>query len=164
VEIEIASRRERVLAGFIDGLLFLPLVVLDWQVAAADWAAGAELAYFLISWRLGWAYTVALHGWRGQTIGKAAVGIRVVRRADRGRLSGRRSRDCGWDRRAQVSRLTLLGAAFHHMVAALGAKLHRPSVAVSGGGGRVGPPIGCPAFWLAPRVVRHADSGNGASR
>jgi uncharacterized RDD family membrane protein YckC len=83
---DIASRRERIRAGVLDGLLFVPVVLLDWHVATAGWEQLPTFLYFLVSWQLGWVYTVVLHGWRGQTVGKALRCIRVVRHADRGRL------------------------------------------------------------------------------
>ena len=88
---DIASRRDRVRAGFIDGLLFLPLVLLDWHVADAGWDLTANFVYFLASWQVGWIYAVGLNGWRGQTVGKALLGIRVVRHSGRGRLGWARA-------------------------------------------------------------------------
>jgi uncharacterized RDD family membrane protein YckC len=88
---EIASAADRVKAGFIDGLLFLPLFVLDQVVTDAGWGRWPTVAYFLLSWQVGWVYSVVLHGWRGRTVGKAVVGLRVVRHRDRGRLGWGRS-------------------------------------------------------------------------
>jgi uncharacterized RDD family membrane protein YckC len=90
VAAELASRRDRVRAGFVDGVLFLPLLILDRYMADAGWGVGPTLAYFLISWQLGWVYSTTLHGCRGRTVGKAVYRIRVVRYRDRGRL--------GWTR------------------------------------------------------------------
>jgi uncharacterized RDD family membrane protein YckC len=86
----LASRQARVRAGIVDGVLFLPLALLDRYVADAGWGVGPTLAYFLVSWQLGWVYSVVLHGWRGQTVGKAVYRIQVVRYPDRGQL--------GWTR------------------------------------------------------------------
>jgi uncharacterized RDD family membrane protein YckC len=82
----IASSGARVRAGIVDGLLFLPVFFLDRYVDSLSLPQSLVFAYFLLTWQFGWLYTTALHGWRGQTVGKALVGIRVVRHADRGPL------------------------------------------------------------------------------
>lgn len=86
----------RFVAAFIDGIL---LSVLEWLVVAviavplilgaaaggaSEEAVGMALfvAYFLgslVGLAIGAAYSILLIGWRGQTVGMMALGIKVVR-------------------------------------------------------------------------------------
>src|SRR5438105_9933496 len=91
MQTQLASRRERVRAAFIDGLLFLPLLLINRIVEDSEIDQTGVFLYFLLTWQLGWLYSVLLHGWNGRTIGKAIIGIRVVRHRDRDRLGWRRA-------------------------------------------------------------------------
>jgi len=72
-------------ARIVDGLvLFVPNVVLAAVLAdgATDVgvgiAAGGSIAYLIATTLLGYAYAVWLEASRGQTVGKMAVGIKVI--------------------------------------------------------------------------------------
>lgn len=66
----------RFAAGFVDFLVFLPLIGLGaW---AMDAGPGEALAYSFLSQIAYFAYTIVGHARWGQTLGKRAVGIRVI--------------------------------------------------------------------------------------
>lgn len=67
----------RILASFVDGIVMVPLVapfmVIEFEVATwAYWFAGLGLSL------LGNTYNIFLHWRYGQTLGKMAVGVKVV--------------------------------------------------------------------------------------
>jgi uncharacterized RDD family membrane protein YckC len=65
-------------AGFVDGLIFIPFGWLD------DWVYGtARPTAFVIAWMLFsypayWLYSVLMHGFYGQTLGKMALKVKVL--------------------------------------------------------------------------------------
>jgi uncharacterized RDD family membrane protein YckC len=68
----------RFLAGFIDGLVLMPLDFID------DWALSPErpmvlvIVWALIRFPTPWLYSVLMHGFYGQTIGKKLAGLKVL--------------------------------------------------------------------------------------
>lgn len=88
----LASRWARLGAAIIDSLLVGLVVVIltfpfaDWGNVSAGYTVGQGIAY-LIAVVLELAYTALLHANRGQTVGKMALGIRVVRQEDGGAIS-----------------------------------------------------------------------------
>jgi len=73
----------RVLAAFIDGLVFLPVSLADLhfneQEYLPEWA---YLVWFFFSAQAFWVYSVTCHAYWGQTIGKRCVGVKLVRNDD----------------------------------------------------------------------------------
>ena len=63
----------------VDGLVLLPLYLLDKAIHEITQVQWVVFIYFLMSLQIGWLYTTLLHGWRGQTVGKSSAGIIVVR-------------------------------------------------------------------------------------
>lgn len=86
---DIASTRSRVNAMLIDALILIPSLGLDLHLRDAE-STVVVFVYFFLSQQVDWAYRVAFHGWRGQTLGKKLIGIRIVRHPTRERL--------GWGR------------------------------------------------------------------
>lgn len=68
---------QRVSAGLVDFLLLLPLLLCMAPLETAS-PAVALLAY-AVTYGAPYVYAVTLHATRGQTVGKRALGIRVVR-------------------------------------------------------------------------------------
>jgi uncharacterized RDD family membrane protein YckC len=66
----------RLAAGFADFIVFLPLIAL--AAWAKDSGLGVAFASSILSAIAGFAYTVIGHARWGQTLGKRAVGIRVI--------------------------------------------------------------------------------------
>ena len=90
--VELAGVGSRLLARIIDALVFVvPVVVL--VIATADFddnsdeAAGVPLGFTLLFLAIGLIYEVWMIAARGQTLGKMATRIKVVR-ADNGELPG----------------------------------------------------------------------------
>lgn len=71
-----ASRR--LWAGFIDGLVFLPLGWLDSWILGTPRPAAILIGWMLISYPAYWLYSVLMHGFYGQTLGKKALGVVVL--------------------------------------------------------------------------------------
>lgn len=69
----------RFVAGIIDGLVFIPLGIVDIFLfdSPADGVA-IFLIWSAIAYSSGWLYTVLLHARYGQTLGKRAVGVQVL--------------------------------------------------------------------------------------
>lgn len=80
---------QRFAAGMLDMLVFLPLAVIQWLVDPA-WKQGA-FALSVVSTCLGLSYHIYAHGRFGQTIGKWAMGIRVMRAHGGGRIGWRQA-------------------------------------------------------------------------
>lgn len=68
----------RFVAGIIDGLVFIPLGLIDAWIFGGSSSKVVLLLWILITYPAGWAYSVIMHGLYGQTLGKMAVGIKVV--------------------------------------------------------------------------------------
>jgi uncharacterized RDD family membrane protein YckC len=65
-------------AGFVDGLVFMPLGWLDSWVLGANRPAAVLIAWMLFSYPAYWMYSVLMHGFYGQTLGKKALGVKVL--------------------------------------------------------------------------------------
>jgi uncharacterized RDD family membrane protein YckC len=68
----------RFCAGFVDGLVFMPLGWLDRWVLGASRPATVLIAWMLFSYSAYWLYSVLMHGFYGQTLGKKALGVKVL--------------------------------------------------------------------------------------
>src|SRR5450432_2870235 len=65
-------------AGWIDSLVFIPLSGADWLVQQTT-SAPAVLALWFVLYTLSFdIYSVALHAKYGQTLGKMAMGVKVL--------------------------------------------------------------------------------------
>lgn len=68
----------RFVAGLIDGLVLLPI---DW---VARWVLDSDQPFILVAIALlvryesAWVYSVLMHGFRGQTVGKMLCGVKVL--------------------------------------------------------------------------------------
>jgi uncharacterized RDD family membrane protein YckC len=66
----------RFVAGLIDGIVLLPIGLID------NWVLNSShpliAIWLLISYSAGWVYSVMMHGPYGQTIGKMVCGIKVL--------------------------------------------------------------------------------------
>ena len=65
-------------AGFIDGLVFLPVTLLDDYLSAPARAASVLILWAVFSYSAYWIYSVALHAYRGQTVGKKSQHVKVM--------------------------------------------------------------------------------------
>jgi uncharacterized RDD family membrane protein YckC len=65
-------------AAVVDGLLFLPVGLLDSVVFARVDRGAPLVAWFIFSSFVGLCYSVLLHGLTGQTLGKMITGVRVI--------------------------------------------------------------------------------------
>ena len=69
----------RVLAGWVDGLVFLPVSLADaWYLSAPERGAAIILIWGTLTHVSYWLYSVLLHTRYGQTLGKMAVGVKVL--------------------------------------------------------------------------------------
>ncbi len=68
----------RLWAGFLDGLVFLPIGLLDSYLTAPERGAFVLIVGGVISYTAYWLYSVLLHARYGQTLGKMANGIKVL--------------------------------------------------------------------------------------
>ena len=71
-----ATVGQRVLAGLIDSLLFSPLIAIHYLIS--DWSRAGFFAGCCLS-ALYYPYLLLMVGWRGQTVGKMTMGIRILR-------------------------------------------------------------------------------------
>jgi uncharacterized RDD family membrane protein YckC len=65
-------------AGFIDGLVFLPITFLDGVLSAPTLGPYILVTWGVISYSVYWLYSVLLHARYGQTLGKTATKVRVL--------------------------------------------------------------------------------------
>jgi uncharacterized RDD family membrane protein YckC len=68
----------RLIAGFIDGLLLTPIAWIEKLVTSSDPSTQVAVEWAIISHSAYWVYSVLMHGYYGQTVGKMAAGIKVV--------------------------------------------------------------------------------------
>jgi uncharacterized RDD family membrane protein YckC len=69
----------RFVAGIIDGLVFIPLAIVNiFFIDSPDDGVALFLIWTAIAYSSGWLYTVLLHARYGQTLGKRAMGIKVL--------------------------------------------------------------------------------------
>lgn len=65
-------------AGFIDGLVFLPLSIGDAYMSSPEHGRLMLISWTIISYEAYWLYSVLLHSRYGQTLGKRAMDIKVL--------------------------------------------------------------------------------------
>jgi len=68
----------RFAAGFIDGLILMPIDLVDYWAFAPERPIGLVIVWALISFPSLWLYSVLMHGFYGQTIGKRLAGVKVL--------------------------------------------------------------------------------------
>jgi uncharacterized RDD family membrane protein YckC len=78
---------QRIFAGFVDGLLFMPLSWVDSWMSGSNRSAGLLIAWMLISYPAYWLYSVLMHGFYGQTLGKMALKVKVLDASGEGSIS-----------------------------------------------------------------------------
>src|SRR5688572_12890224 len=69
---------KRIIATLIDGLVFLPIVILNVWIADADVSDRIYFVVALVETIFSIGYSVLLHWKYGQTLGKMAVKVRVL--------------------------------------------------------------------------------------
>ena len=72
------TARRRFWAGFIDGLVFSPLAFVDSWVLAESRPGWLIITWMLFVYPVNWLYGVLMHGFFGQTLGKMALGVKVL--------------------------------------------------------------------------------------
>jgi uncharacterized RDD family membrane protein YckC len=65
-------------AGFIDGLVFLPISLSDSYLSAPARGPLILISWAIVSYSAYWLYTVSLHARFGQTLGKRAMHVKVM--------------------------------------------------------------------------------------
>jgi uncharacterized RDD family membrane protein YckC len=70
--------RARFFAGLIDGLVFIPLNIIDPYLSDPARGPSILIIWALISYTSYWLYSVLLHARYGQTLGKKVLKIRVL--------------------------------------------------------------------------------------
>jgi uncharacterized RDD family membrane protein YckC len=78
VEHKYSTFGPRFWAGLVDGLVFLPVSLLDNYLSSPLRAAWILIAWALFSYPAYWVYSVSLHAYRGQTVGKKAQHVKVL--------------------------------------------------------------------------------------
>ena len=80
----LASWLRRASAQLFDALLWVALLFVGWAIVSSDGSIGSGAVNALVAlWFVGYLlYGWLMIGWRGQTLGKIAVGIHVVRADD----------------------------------------------------------------------------------
>ena len=81
----------RFFAGIVDALIFIPFAWFDFLILAPDKPALLMLIWLVISYPASWLYSVLLHGFYGQTIGKRVCGVKVVDNATEAPISMRQA-------------------------------------------------------------------------
>jgi uncharacterized RDD family membrane protein YckC len=69
---------QRIGAAFIDGFVLAPIIVLDAIIFSESSPKWLIVVWMSISYSAYWVYSVLLHGFYGQTVGKRVAKIRVV--------------------------------------------------------------------------------------
>lgn len=65
-------------AGFVDGLVFMPISFLDGYLTSPERSSFVLIAWAIISYTAYWLYSVLLHARYGQTLGKMATCVKVL--------------------------------------------------------------------------------------
>ncbi len=65
-------------AGFIDGLVFLPLSLFDDYLLSPARGPAILISWAIVSYTAYWLYSVLLHAHYGQTVGKRAMHVKVM--------------------------------------------------------------------------------------
>jgi uncharacterized RDD family membrane protein YckC len=68
----------RFIAGFIDGLVLMPITWIDSFVSSSNLSTHLIVEWAIISHSAAWVYNVLMHGYYGQTIGKMISKVKVV--------------------------------------------------------------------------------------
>jgi uncharacterized RDD family membrane protein YckC len=68
----------RVVAGFVDGFVFIPFMIVSYFIDSPDDGVALFLIWSAISYSSYWLYTVLLHARYGQTLGKRVAGVKVL--------------------------------------------------------------------------------------
>lgn len=69
---------QRFWAGFVDGLIFIPLGWLESWVYSTARPVAFLIVWMLFSYPVYWLYSVLMHGFCGQTLGKMALKVKVL--------------------------------------------------------------------------------------
>ena len=78
MESKYSTFEARVIAGLLDGLVFAPLIVIDRFIDSPEDGVGLFLIWSAIAYSAVWLYSVLFHTLSGQTLGKRAVGVKVL--------------------------------------------------------------------------------------
>src|SRR5882672_3608986 len=65
-------------AGFIDGLVFLPVSIFDNYLSSPARGPGILVAWAIFSYSIYWLYSVLLHARYDQTVGKRVMHVKVM--------------------------------------------------------------------------------------
>lgn len=65
-------------AGFVDGLVFMPISWLDGYLSSPERGSFILIVWAIISYTAYWLYSVLLHARYGQTLGKMAARVKVL--------------------------------------------------------------------------------------
>ena len=65
-------------AGFIDGLVFLPISLSDTYLSSPARGSMILISWAIVSYSAYWLYSVSLHARFGQTLGKRAMHVKVM--------------------------------------------------------------------------------------
>lgn len=65
-------------AGFIDGLVFIPITFMDDFMSSSSAGQAALIVWSIISYSIYWLYSVLLHARYGQTLGKMVAKVSVL--------------------------------------------------------------------------------------
>ncbi len=68
----------RLIAGFIDGLVLMPIALIEKLFTSSDPSTQVVVEWAIVSHSAYWVYNVLMHGYYGQTVGKKVAGIKVV--------------------------------------------------------------------------------------
>lgn len=68
----------RFAAGLVDGIVLLPIALINYWVLNPSRPIIVIATWLLISYPAGWVYSVMMHSYYGQTIGKMACDIKVL--------------------------------------------------------------------------------------
>ena len=68
----------RCFAGFVDGLIFMPIGVLDAFLGVPERGPFVIIAWNVVIYTVGWLYSVLFHARYGQTLGKMAARVKVL--------------------------------------------------------------------------------------
>lgn len=69
---------KRFLAGFVDGLVFIPVNFLDGYLSKPARGAAVLILWAVISYTTYWLYSVLMHARYGQTLGKMVADVEVL--------------------------------------------------------------------------------------
>jgi len=78
VEYKYSTFGPRFWAGFVDGLIFLPVSLLDNYLSSPERTVLVLIAWAVFFYSVYWVYSVSLHALRGQTVGKECQHVKVM--------------------------------------------------------------------------------------